>query len=207
MAENKYYSIYLSLIIITTFILQISIHDITNVLLLNQSSYQQPYRFVTAIFLHTSLQHLIFNLFALVFFGLILEKFIGSSKFLAVFFSSGILANIISVNFYYSSLGASGAIFGIIGALTIKKPLMTVWAFSLPMPMFLASILWAIGDIIGIFNPAGTGNIAHLTGLFFGLILGAIFKTGNRKLQKPKNKHKIKMQEQDFRIWESNFMR
>jgi len=207
MASNKYYALWIALIIILIFIFQKTISGFTNSLLLNQESSSQPFRFITAIFLHGSLSHLIFNLFALAFFGLILEKFIGSNKFLIIFFISGILANIISVNFYNSSLGASGAIFGIIGALTIKKPLMTVWAFSLPMPMFLASILWATGDLIGIFNPSGVGNIAHLSGLAFGLILGAILKSKNIKQENIKQKNKIKIPEKDIRFWEDNFMR
>ena len=207
MGSHKFYSIWLAIIIIFIFILQSIIPDFTQALVLNQSSYSQIYRFISAIFLHGSLQHLVFNLFALIFFGLILEKFIGSNKFLLVFFISGILANIIGVNFYNSSLGASGAIFGIIGTLTIKKPLITVWAFSLPMPMFLASILWVIGDIIGIFNPTGTGNIAHLSGLFFGLIFGLIFKTKHQKNQSKKPNYKINISEQDIRFWEDNFLK
>ena len=58
-----------------------------------------------------------------------------------LFFISGILANLISVNFYNSSLGASGAIFGVIGALVVVRPWMFVWAFGLPLPMIVAGIL------------------------------------------------------------------
>lgn len=202
MPQHKFYSLWLALICILIFVIQVSIPNFTEIFLLNQQSFPQIYRFITAIFLHGSLIHLVYNLFALVFFGLILEKFIGSNKFLAVFFISGVLANVISVNFYESALGASGAIFGIIGALTIKKPMMTVWAFSMPMPLFLASAIWAAGDLFGFFYPHGIANIAHLSGLFFGLLLGILFRTKKSQQQT----YKIELPEQKVRVWENRYM-
>jgi hypothetical protein len=200
--ENKFFTLWLALIIIAVFILDLIV-PIKEALLLNQLSFQQPWRFLTSIFLHGSPTHLIFNLFALILFGLILEKFIGSRNFLLVFFISGILANIISINFYPRSLGASGAIFGIIGCLTILKPLMTVFAFSLPMPLFVASILWVLANIFGIFNPSGVGNIAHLSGLAVGLIFGIMFRQ-----KKPlEDNYKIELPERQIRMWEDKFMR
>ena len=203
----KFYALWLSAICILFFILQIAIPGFTDALVLNQQSFIEPWRFVTAIFLHGDITHLIYNLFALVLFGLILEKLIGSRKFLIVFIFSGIFANLISVNFYDSSLGASGAIFGIIGALAVARPLMTVWAFGLPMPMFIAAILWAAGDVIGIFAPSGIANIAHLSGIAVGIII-AIFI----KIMKPRKKsgfsytHKINIPEPQIRNWEDENM-
>src|SRR3989338_10954625 len=98
----KFYALWLSAICILFFILQIAIPGFTDALVLNQQSFIEPWRFVTAIFLHGDITHLIYNLFALVLFGLILEKLIGSRKFLIVFIFSGIFANLISVNFYDS---------------------------------------------------------------------------------------------------------
>ena len=204
MAKFRFYTLLLALICIIMFILQLVFSGFTESLVLNQASFFQPYRFVSAIFLHGSVLHLFYNLFALILFGLILEKLIGSNKFLAVFFASGIIANLISVNFYSSSLGASGAIFGIIGALAFIRPGMMVWAFSLPMPMFIAAILWAIGDLIGVFAPSDIGNIAHLSGVAIGLILGAIFR--NRTVRYSYTR-KINLPESYMRNWEDKFMR
>jgi len=125
--------------------------------------------------------HLLYNLFALALFGSILEKFAGGKKFLLIFFLSGIFANVIAVNFYPSSLGASGAIYGILGALAIIKPLMIVWAFGLPMPMFIASILWTIGAVLGIFMPGNVGHIAHLSGIFIGVLFGIILRVARKR--------------------------
>ena len=206
--SNKLATIWISLIIILIFIFQISISGFTDSFVLNQKSFSQPYRFVAAIFLHGSFQHLLFNLFALVLFGLILESLIKSRNFLFVFFFSGILANLISVFFYNSALGASGAIFGIIGALTILKPNMTVWAFSLPMPLFLAAIFWALGDLLGVFFPSGVGNIAHLSGLFLGLIFGIFFKLRHEENKEVKEeKERIILPEDNMQEWENKFMR
>ena len=101
MKNQKFYSLWLSLIIIIIFILQNIIPNFTDLFVLNQKAITnfQIYRFLTAIFLHGSITHLAFNLFALFFFGLVLEKTIGTKRFLIAFFSTGIIANIISVNF------------------------------------------------------------------------------------------------------------
>ncbi|MBI2452100.1 rhomboid family intramembrane serine protease [Candidatus Pacearchaeota archaeon] len=187
----KYYSLKLCLLIIIVFILQIIFPAFTGLFILNKLSFEQPWRFLTSIFLHGSGAHLILNLFALALFGSILERLISSEKTLMIFLSTGILANLISVLFYDSSLGASGAIFGIIGTLIIVRPLMVIWAFGMPMPIFIAGILWAIGDILGTYgylagNPIdSTGNIAHLSGMFFGFFFGFILrKFYGRKIRK-----------------------
>ena len=141
-------------------------------------------------------------MFALALFGSILEKLIGGRRFLTVFFTTGILANLISINFYPSSLGASGAIFGIIGALIIIRPMQFVFAFGLPMPIFIAGIFWAIGDVIGIFIPDGIANIAHISGMIFGLLIGAIYKNPGQK----KKNRKVKVNERKIRRWEDRWM-
>ncbi|MBU0760911.1 MAG: rhomboid family intramembrane serine protease [Nanoarchaeota archaeon] len=204
----KFRAIKLSLIIILIFLAQVLIPSFTNLFVLNSSAWTQPWRFITSIFLHANIVHLLYNLLALALFGSILEKFIGGKRFLLIFFVSGILANLLSINFYSSSLGASGAIFGIIGALIVIRPLLTVWAFGMPMPLFVAGILWAAGDLIGAYGfltgqPIdNTGNIAHLTGMAFGIILGAIFRSPNKKQKNTK----IKINEHFIQNWENNYM-
>ena len=201
----KFVTLWLSLVCIIFFIFQLIIPNFTDFFILNSSSYAQPYRFITSIFLHGSFSHLIFNLFALILFGLILESLVGSKRFLMIFFVSGILANLVSVNFYPSSLGASGAIYGIFGTLTIIRPLMTVWVFSLPMPMFFAAIIWIVLSIIGIFNPTdNTWHIAHLSGILFGFIFGIILKIKNK--QQRVKKEKIRIPEEYMQRWEDSWI-
>lgn len=210
MGKFKFYAIKLSLIIIAVFFLQLLINNFTGVFILTREAYFEPWRFVTSIFLHGGLAHLIFNLFALIFFGSVLERLVGGKRFLFVFFTSGIAANLISVYFYPASLGASGAIFGVIGALVIVRPMLPIFAFGLPMPMFVAGLLWAIGDILGTYgfftgNPLdNTGNIAHLSGMFFGLFFGLFFRSW-KGVRKKRNGASI--DEKLIRQWEDYFMR
>ena len=202
----KFYSLWFCLACIIVFILQISFKWFTELFVLNSNALTGEYwRFVTSIFLHGSTVHLFYNLFALFFFGVALEKLIGSRKFLFVFFASGIIANIVSVNFYGSSLGASGAIMGIIGTLTIIKPLMMVWAFGLILPMFIAAILWVIGDILGVFMPSNVGNIAHLSGIGVGFLIGLVLRNYIKK--RTKKVKKVVIPDYYMTGWEKRYMK
>ncbi len=200
----KFYFLKLSLICIIVFVMQIFIPGFTELFVLNQKVLEgEIWRYLTAVFLHGGVVHLFYNLIALLFFGFTLERVIGSNRFLAVFLSSGILANVIAVNFYDSSLGASGAIYGILGMITVLKPFMIVWAFGLLMPMFIAAILWTIGDILGAFGfgAQNVGNIAHLSGIGVGVLIGILFKDKRRV-----KKDKITIPDNFVKSWEERYM-
>ena len=190
---------------IVLFVLQTAVPVTTDVLVLSQDSFMQPWRFVSSIFIHGSLIHLVSNLFALILFGFILEKVIGSRKMTIVFFVSGIVANLIAVNFYNSSLGASGAIYGIMGCLNILRPKMVVWAYSLPMPMFLAAIVWVVVGIFGVFMPSNTGHIAHLSGIAVGVLFGIYYYKTYR--QEPEHKIRLHVPDSYMNEWEDVHMR
>jgi membrane associated rhomboid family serine protease len=202
--KSKYYALKLCLLCIVVFFIQLFSDSFTDLLLLNSEAFYQPWRFLTSIFLHGSVTHLLYNIFALALFGTFLESFIGSKKFLLLFLATGIVANLIAVNFYPSSLGASGAIFGVIGALVVIRPGMIVWAFGLPMPLFIAGVLWATGDFIGLFVPSNIGNIAHLSGMFLGLIFGLFFRDWKRRKRVVGG---IIIEERSIRRWEDNYLK
>jgi membrane associated rhomboid family serine protease len=174
MEKPKFLPIWIGLFLIIVFLLQNLFSDFTDIFLLNQNSLEEPWRFLTAIFLHGGVAHLLYNLFALIFFGLTLERLIGSRRFLVFYLISGILANLASFWFYPSSLGASGAIMAVIGCVAVLRPMMTVWAFGVIMPMFILGIIWIIGSVLGIFGlgEAGIGHIAHLAGILIGVLYG-----------------------------------
>src|SRR3989339_107325 len=197
--KNRFFALWISAICIIAFVLQLLFSGFTDLFVLNGFAYPEIWRFVTSIFLHADIMHIAYNLFALILFGMILESIVGSRNFLIVFIVSGILANIISVNFYDSSLGASGAIFGVIGALIIVRPTLTVWAFGLPMPIFIAGILWAFVDLMGVLSPSNVANIAHLSGMFFGLLLGLLFRDWKAKRNAD---NQIRFNEREIRNWE-----
>ncbi|MBX4212558.1 rhomboid family intramembrane serine protease [Candidatus Pacearchaeota archaeon] len=199
----KFYALKLCLICIAVFILQMIIPGFTGFFILDKSAYPQVWRFLTAIFLHASTAHLIANLFALALFGSILEGIVGGRKLLIIFFVSGVMANILSWYAYPSSLGASGAIFGIIGALTVIRPFLVVWAFGLPMPMIVAAAIWIVGDAIGVFVPSDVGHIAHLSGIIFGIIFGFLYRDRTRKVKR----ESIHLDDSFMRSWEDQYLR
>lgn len=201
----KFYALQLTVICVLIFILQVSIPNFTELFLLNSFAYKEIWRFLTSIFLHGNLAHLLYNSFALALFGSILEKFIGGKRFLAVFFLTGILANIIAINFYNASLGASGAIFGVIGALIVIRPMLLIWAFGLPMPIFVAGVLWAALDFIGIFVPSNVGNIAHLAGMFLGLLFGLFLRKMRVQRQKFIRNESV-LDENKIKSWEDRYL-
>jgi membrane associated rhomboid family serine protease len=209
MKKFKFYAIKLSLLMVLIFIVQSFIPSFTDFFVLNESSWHQPWRFASSIFLHANVAHLLLNLFALMLFGTILEGLISSRRFLLVFFTTGIFANLIAINFYSSSLGASGAIFGILGTLVILRPFMVTWVYGIPLPMFIAGIVWAAADILGAYgfltgNPINnTGNIAHLSGMLFGILFGILY----RKLIVRKRKMNVSIDEHEVRHWEKTWMK
>ncbi len=208
----KFYAFKLSFYILLVFLAQIFISGFTEFFILDENFWNEPWRFLTSIFLHGGVGHLAYNLFALVLFGSILEKLIGGKRFLMIFFVTGILANLVSVNFYSSALGASGAIFGVIGALMIIRPLLPIWAFGLPMPIFVAGIIWVTGDVIGAVGfltgspmDNNVGNIAHLSGVIFGILIGMLLRKNFRKART--KKEKIVFDERSIRNWEDRHLK
>lgn len=196
----------LTALCIIIFAAQHFIPMLTEFLVLNPLAWSQPWRFITAIFAHGSLVHLLYNAFALALFGTLLENLQSPRKFLFIFLSTGILANLFAVMLYPSSLGASGAIFGVIGALTVIRPMLVVWTFGIPMPLFLASALWALGDLIGIFVPTNVANIAHLAGLAVGIVLGSLYRSS---YDAPQHSHssRIALDEHAMRRWEDRHLK
>ncbi|MDP1729314.1 MAG: rhomboid family intramembrane serine protease [archaeon] len=207
MKNQKYVSLWLCTICVIVFLIQLLIPEFTGIFMLTPEAPVKIWQFLTAVFLHGGIVHLLYNLFALFLFGLILEGFIGSKKFLGLFLISGILANIISFLFYpnINALGASGAIMAIIGTLAVLRPGMTVWAYNVPMPMFVAAIFWVGAGIFGILGlgDQSVGHLAHLSGIFIGVIYGSYLR-----LRYPFRKvgfsssHKIVLQEDAIRRWE-----
>ena len=112
-----------------------------------------PWTLITSVFLHADFNHLLFNMFALFFFGSYLERLLGSNRFLIIFIAAGILAPFIR-----------GYVWGL-----------------LPVPMVVLTAVYALLDVSGLFISPGS-NIAHgahlaglLVGLAFGLYLRPYF--------------------------------
>ena len=109
-----------------------------------------------------------------------------------------------STPFRNTTIGASGAIFGIMGALAAIRPRMTIYVSFVPMPMAVAVLLWAAGDLIGLFAPSNVANAAHLFGLAFGIIIGLSLREKHKDSRKKRDDFDIS--EEEFEDWEDNWM-
>lgn len=142
----------------------------------------QPWTIVTSIFLHGGIMHIFLNMFGLLMFGPILEAKIGGKNFVYLYLISGIIGNL---GYILTAgmgglpvLGASGAIYGILGALAVLQPNLMVLVWFMPMPIYMAAVAWffiELGSGITGAQP-GIANFAHLFGLFGGIGLGMMFK-------------------------------
>lgn len=210
MSQNKYFTFWISLILVIVFVIQLLVPGFTEMFYLTSEALASPWQFITAIFLHGGVAHLVYNLFALIVFGFMLEFLIGSKRFLVLYLFAGIFANLVSFMFYPSSLGASGAIMALIGCMAVLKPMMTVWAFNLPMPMFVLAIIWVVGSIMSVFGlgDANTGHIAHLSGIVIGLAYGFYLRMKKQKRDSGGNnqisyQRKIDLPENYMQAWEN----
>jgi membrane associated rhomboid family serine protease len=134
----------------------------------------QYWRFITPIFLHVNLLHIGLNMLNLAVLGVFLERIVGHLRFFLIYVVAGVVSIIAS--FYFApqeiSVGASGAIFGLVGAYSI---FVLVHRHALPRKGTPA-LLWLI-FIIGINLSVGlffstVDNYAHVGGLLSGCLLG-----------------------------------
>jgi len=196
--KYKWYTVKLVIICIIIYILQFLIPNLTDEFALVSSEvFYKPWTIVTSIFLHSVYYppHLIYNMLALGLFGFVLERIIGGKNFLILFFASGIVSSFGSILFYTASIGASGAIFGVMGALAALRPRMTIFLGYVPMPMALAVVLWAIGNFVGLFSPDEIAYVVHLFGLGFGLIAGFYLRKWYGEKRMKRKKYKISEEE------------
>ena len=209
MEQNRHYTLWLTGVIAAVFLLQYLFPVTTADFVLKSSdALSRPWILFTAIFLHAGIVHLLFNGFALVMFGSILEELIGSRRFLAVFTVAGLVSSVASAFVYPSVLGASGAIFGVLGALTVLRPNMTVWVYYIPMPMFVAAAVWALTDMFGFIIPTNIANAGHLAGLATGIVAGFLIRGRQSLFAKTGSfvKRPI-LTAEEFDKWEQEHMR
>ena len=178
----------------------ITYYGVNNYKLIQSEGYVGLYRLVTSMFMHADIFHIFFNMYALYIVGTQVERYYGKKKMLIIYFASGIVGSLFSNVFMGSnsvSMGASGAIFGLFGALIcfaynyravlgdfLKGSLIPVLIINLSLGLFISGIdiFSHIGGLIaGILTTMLLGvngkdyklNINHL----IVLILLIIFMT------------------------------
>jgi len=131
----------------------------------------QPWRLVTAIFLHGGLLHIGFNMWVLMDIGPMVEELYGSARYLFLYVATGVCGYLLSSSVGHFSVGASGSLLGLIGVLlaaTTGRKSMGAQALR------SALIRWLIYIGVMGFLFAGTDNFAHLGGVASGYLLGRL---------------------------------
>ncbi len=127
------------------------------------------YRLITSSFLHIDIFHLAFNNYALYIIGPQLESFYGKTKFIVIYLFSAITSSLLSMLFFDGvSAGASGSIFGLLGALLYFGYHYRVYLGSVIRSQIIPLIL--INLLIG-FSLPGINNAAHIGGLIGGVLI------------------------------------
>jgi len=132
------------------------------------------YRLITCMFLHAGLLHVSLNMYSLYIIGPLVERVYGKVKYVSIYFIAGIIASLFSYMFSNDiSIGASGAIFGLLGAtlifaITIKKTVGKDFYINILQVM-------AVNLIIG-FSIPNIDNYAHIGGILGGIAMGKIFE-------------------------------
>lgn len=136
-------------------------------------------RLISAGFLHADWLHLILNMYVLYAFSPIILQVFGLAGFLIIYLGSIILGNLFCLYVYrnvpfYSAIGASGGVSGLIFAAVAIAPMqIEIWF----MPGFVFGTVYFAYSVYMMLNPRMNDNIghaAHLGGAFFGLVYGVI---------------------------------
>jgi len=137
-------------------------------------------RILSAGFLHADIMHLLFNMMTLYFFGPVILEGFGAVGFIIIYIGSILLGNIFSLFIYqkqpwYSAIGASGGVSGILFAAIAMAPKMSLFLFFIPVPIpgFVFGLIYFGYSVYMMLNPKqwdNLGHAAHLGGAFFGLV-------------------------------------
>ncbi len=136
-------------------------------------------RILVSGFLHVDLQHLLFNMITLYFFADNVINSVGPLYFFLIYFGSLIFGNLLSYYFhknesYYSAVGASGAVTGILYAAILLYPGMELYIYFIPIPIpsYIVGVGYMLYSIYGMKSRADNiGHDAHFGGAIGGYVL------------------------------------
>lgn len=176
----KFYPAVATLIIINLIVYIVGLIPTMRTLILNYGaaanwliSYGEYWRLLTAVFIHGGFLHILSNMFWLYVFGPELEKIAGRARFIFIFLVSGIVGNVATYfvqDLNYVSVGASGAVFGMLGAY-----LALVYYTRKIFPQLRQMILpLVVISVIITFLQPNVNATAHIAGLATGALIGFI---------------------------------
>ena len=154
----------------------------------------EKFRLFTSGFLHVDWMHLLFNMYALYLFGDIVAKILGTDDFVIIYIVSLLAGNLYSLIYhkdepYYSAVGASGAVSGILYSSILLYPAMELYLFFIPIPIpgYVFALGYILYSIYGMKKQLGNiGHAAHLGGAIGGfavtLLLNPVLFSANTTL-------------------------
>jgi len=157
--------------------------------------YFHVWQLVTYAFLHGSVAHIFFNMFALYMFGGELERYWGAPRFLAYYFASVLAAGGVQLattylsGSYESTIGASGGVFGLLLAFAFNFPRQRILLLIPPIPMpawLFVSVYGVIELFLGVTgSQASVAHFAHLGGMLGGAVVMLYWRLEDR-LRRPR---------------------
>ncbi|MGB5654485.1 MAG: rhomboid family intramembrane serine protease, partial [Robiginitalea sp.] len=143
----------------------------------------QKDRMLTSGFLHVDGSHLLLNMFTLYFFADVVIQWLGPVKFLIIYLISLIAGSLLALSFhkkepYYSAVGASGAVTGVLYAAILLQPDMrlALMFIPIPFPAYILGIAYLMYSIYGMKKRLGNvGHTAHFGGAVGGYLTTLIF--------------------------------
>ena len=144
----------------------------------------QKERMLTSGFLHVDVSHLFMNMFTLFFFADVVIIRFGPTKFVGIYFISLVAGSLLALFFhknepYYSAVGASGAVTGILYAAILLYPDMRLGLMFIPIPLpaYVLGIAYLLYSIYGMKKRLGNiGHTAHFGGAIGGYVTTLLFK-------------------------------
>ncbi len=144
----------------------------------------QKERMFTSGFLHVDVSHLFMNMFTLFFFADVVINWFGWERFILIYIVSLMAGSLLALFFhksepYYSAVGASGAVTGILYAAILLQPDMQlgIMFIPIPMPAYLLGLAYMLYSIYGMKKRLGNiGHTAHFGGAIGGYLSTLIFK-------------------------------
>jgi len=147
-------------------------------------------RMISSAFLHADTTHLLFNMVTLYFFASYVIAPLGTFNFIVIYIASLVFGNLLSLylhkeEYWYSAIGASGAVTGVLYAAILLQPGMSLYMFFIPIPIpgYVFGIGYLLYSIYGMKNRIGNiGHDAHFGGAVGGylvtlILVPSLFKT------------------------------
>jgi len=140
------------------------------------------WQFVTYMFLHGSLEHILFNMVSLGFMGISLEAMLGAKRFVGLYFASGLGSAALHLTLSGASqspmLGASGAVLGLLAAYGVMRPRGIILIMGIPVPAAIGVVVFAVAQFaLGYYSlEPGVANFGHFGGIVTGAAIALMWR-------------------------------